>query len=304
MTGALLTAIFFGITPVCANRAIRLIGVLRANFYRLIVAMVVLGAWAFALGNGLSGPMRWFFVAGAVGFGLGGMAMFQALPRLGAPLACLIVESVAALSAAILAWLWLGDILTAMEIVFCLVVLFGVAVGLLPYIRGGKRRDGAVLGLLWAILAGIGQGVSITVTRKAILDMVAAGDTPHLPTVAFQRLLGGACVAFLVLLLLRHHKVGMRPVAATASAETATEIVRRPWFWVGLNAFFGPILGVTCLIWALKTMQPGLVQTVAATAPLVSVPFARWLEGHRPPALYYLGAVVAIAGLAGIHLYS
>jgi drug/metabolite transporter (DMT)-like permease len=45
-------------------------------------------------------------------------------------------------------------------------------------------------------------------------------------------------------------------------------------------------------------MNPGAVQAVAAMAPLISVPFARWLQGHRPPALWYLGALIAIAGLA------
>ena len=38
-----------------------------------------------------------------------------------------------------------------------------------------------------------------------------------------------------------------------------------------------------------------------ATSPLIAVPFARWLQGHKPPRLYYLGAVIAIVGLIGIN---
>jgi drug/metabolite transporter (DMT)-like permease len=44
------------------------------------------------------------------------------------------------------------------------------------------------------------------------------------------------------------------------------------------------------------------VQSVAALAPLIAIPFARWLEGYRPPRRYWIGAVVAVAGLAGLAL--
>jgi drug/metabolite transporter (DMT)-like permease len=304
MIGALLTALFFGITPVCAGRAIRLIGAARANLYRLLVALIVLGVWAFAVGDGVGGQLWWFFAAGAVGFGVGGMAMFQALPRLGAPLASLTVESLAAVSAAILAWVWLGDAMAPREIGFCLVVLLGVAVGLMPYMRAGELRARSRSGVLWAALGALGQGISITLSRRALLAMAALGTPPHLPSAAFQRLLGGACVAAMFLLVFR--QVRTRRVASDATAAPVGSeeggLARRPWFWVGLNALFGPVLGVTCLIWALKTMQPGVVQTIAATAPLVSVPFARWLEGTRPAALYYLGGVVALCGVAVLYL--
>jgi drug/metabolite transporter (DMT)-like permease len=302
MIAALLTALFFGITPVCAGRAIRLIGALRANLGRLLIALVVLGSWAFTFGDGLGGPFAWFFAAGAIGFGMGGMAMFQALPRLGAPLASLIVESGAALTATVLAWLWLGDALGGVVIGFCLIVLTGVTVGLAPYIHRDRRHKDSVSGAMWALVAAIGQGISITISRKAILGMIAAGATPHAITAAFQRLLGGALVAGLLFLLFRRGVADRPFLRAPEIRGGGAGLASRPWFWVSLNALFGPILGVTCLIWALKSMPAGIVQTIAATAPLISVPFARWLEGHRPPVLYYLGAILSIAGLAGIYL--
>jgi drug/metabolite transporter (DMT)-like permease len=66
-----------------------------------------------------------------------------------------------------------------------------------------------------------------------------------------------------------------------------------------LNALFGPVLGVTCLMWAISLVHnPGLVQTVAATATLLTVPAARRLEGARPGRNYYLGSLLALAGVA------
>lgn len=335
MIGALLTALFFGVTPVCAGRAIQLIGPIRANFFRLAIALLVLGGWTFVFADPASGPFRFFFAAGAVGFGLGGLSMFQALPLLGAPLSSLLVESGAALTAATLAWLWFADTLSAGEVVCCLVVLLGVGTGLAPYIRGETRQTSAPQGLFWAALAGLGQGISVTISRFALVGMAIAGQVASLPTAAFQRLLGGAFIALVALLFFGRRSLVPRSgtgsaVPPSSFADAATDlagpkgessgpyaaraaqaiparrvdatVTARPWFWVSLNALFGPILGVTCMIWALQSLQPGIVQTVAATAPLISVPFARWLQGHRPPRLYYLGGFISIAGLAGLYL--
>lgn len=317
MIGALFTALFFGITPVCANQAIRLLGFARANFWRLLIAVLVLGLWTISFGRPLQEYFWWFFGAGAVGFGLGGMCMFLALPRLGAPLASLMVESLAAVCATALAWAWYGDTVPLPRLLWAALIILGVAVGLAPYIMGRKRLATAPIGVFWVVLAGLGQAVSITVSRKALLAMKLAHLPVSLPTAAFHRLLGGVCVALVLGLLLRRFSLPRNKNHEPSPGLSATASSSRPspssspvsgrargpaWLWVGLNALFGPILGVTCLIWALKTMQPGLAQTIAATAPLVSVPFARWLDGHTPPPLYYLGCVMALAGLAGIYL--
>ena len=59
---------------------------------------------------------------------------------------------------------------------------------------------------------------------------------------------------------------------------------------------------MTSTVWAQQTMNTGQVQSIVAMAPLISVPFAFWLNGHRPPRLWYLGAAVAIVGLVLVDL--
>jgi drug/metabolite transporter (DMT)-like permease len=72
---------------------------------------------------------------------------------------------------------------------------------------------------------------------------------------------------------------------------------------VVLNALCGPVLGVTCLLWAVSLVgNPGLVQTVAATATLLTVPLARRLEGARPGLPYFTGCGLALGGVAGLWL--
>ena len=135
MLAALSAALFSGITPVVAGRGIKLMGFVRANVIRLLFAVAILGVWAFAFGQGLRGQTLLFVCAGALGFGLGGLSLLAALPRLGAPLASLVEETVAAPVAAIVAWVAYSDKVATNQIVFCAVILVGVVIGLLPYVR-------------------------------------------------------------------------------------------------------------------------------------------------------------------------
>lgn len=318
---AVVAALGYGVTPVCARRAVRLVGFVRANAGRLVLALVVLGAVAFATGRGFGSQLPAFVLAGAIGFGIGGLAMFRALPLLGAPLAELLVETLAAFTAAALAWVWFADALTGPVIGACVVILVGVVLGLVPYLRGAGRPPGVRLGVGLAVLAALAQGVSAVLSRRALLAVQKATPVPggpshslaYVSSAAFDRLLGGCAVALLVLVAVHlaaprvaSARRALGPVGAFApgAVPARSELGRfggrlpdAPWFWVGANALFGPVLGVTAMVWALQSLQPGVVQAVAATAPLVSIPVARWLEGYRPPRAYYLGAVVAVVGL-------
>lgn len=57
------------------------------------------------------------------------------------------------------------------------------------------------------------------------------------------------------------------------------------------------------MLWAISLVEnPGLVQSVAATATLLTVPMACRLEQARPGRTYYLGCLLALAGTAGLLL--
>jgi drug/metabolite transporter (DMT)-like permease len=314
MIGAVLTAFFFGVTPVVAGRATALIGFVRANVIRLSFAVVILGIWAFAFGQGLRGQTLLFIAAGAVGFGVGGLSLLAALPRLGAPLASLVEETVAAPVAAIVAWFWYSSKLTNLQLVFCAVILVGVVIGLLPYVRAtavkGVAFKNVALGIGLALLAALAQGISVAATQHGQQLMKAAHTPPDAITVAFQRLIGGAVVALAIYGFARWiwgRRWGFTAADGSVKSVLSSgggKITTRPLFWGGLNSLFGPILGVTCLVWALQTISAGVAQSVQAVAPLIAVPFAFWLQGHKPPRLWYVGAVVAIAGLALLYMNS
>src|SRR5688572_19719645 len=113
MLPAFLTTLLFAISAVAANRSTRVLGGVRANFFRITVSALLLAAWAHTVGSGISGKaFPYFLLSGCVGFGIGDLALYQALPRLGSRLSIMLVHCLAAPFAALIEWLWLGTQLT------------------------------------------------------------------------------------------------------------------------------------------------------------------------------------------------
>jgi drug/metabolite transporter (DMT)-like permease len=292
MIGALGTTLFFALTAVFANRAAQQLGCTLANLYRLLLAVIILGVWAHVAGLGLGGgAFGWFFVSGLAGFGLGGVAMFQSLPRLGSSLAMLIVQCGTVLVAATVEWRWLGTRLTGPQIAFALATVAGVILGLMP--RSLPLAPRAVLrsGIAWAVVSAVGQGVGAVLSRKAFAVAAAAHLRPDPATTAYQRALGGLVVAVIAVALVR-----------ATQGEKKSAPLREAWPWVLANVLTGPVLGVTCYQWALSTTPAGIVQPIVATSPLATIPLAALLEHTWPRPLYFAGAVLAVAGVAGLYL--
>src|ERR1700733_1271265 len=107
MLASFLTTICFSISVVCATRSAKLLGGTEANFWRLLVAVVLLGIWAHTFGQGLSGDsFPLFLFSGIIGVGAD-VFLFQALPRIGSRLSILIIQCFSALLAAGTEWLWM-----------------------------------------------------------------------------------------------------------------------------------------------------------------------------------------------------
>jgi drug/metabolite transporter (DMT)-like permease len=230
----------------------------------------------------------WFVLGGVVGFGIGGVAMFQSLPRLGSNLSTLIVQCGSAVAAAGVEWAWLGTRLTPLQLGWAALTLTGVAVGLLPRSLPRVAPADWGAGIAWAVLSAAGQGVGAVLSRKAFAVAVAAQERIDPGTAAYQRALGGLAVAALAVAIAAWWRLD-RPRAEG-----------RAWPWVLGNALTGPVLGVTCFQWALRTTPAGIVQPIVAAAPLLTIPLAAAMEGARPRATYYVGAVLAVAGVSGL----
>lgn len=117
MLAAFATTILFSFSALFAQRTAKVLGGISANFWRMLLATFCLGVWSHSFGIGWTGPVRgWLFLSGLIGFGIGDVAMFQALPRLGSRLCILIVHCLATPVAAVAEYFWMGSTLSAYQI--------------------------------------------------------------------------------------------------------------------------------------------------------------------------------------------
>jgi drug/metabolite transporter (DMT)-like permease len=291
MLPAFLTTFLFAISAVSATRSTRLLGGIEANFWRITLATLLLGLWAHTFGAGLAGrAFPYFLLSGCVGFGIGDLALYQALPRLGARLSILLVHCLAAPFAALVEWAWLGTTLTPLQLGASLTILIGVAVALAP--EKGTHLSRRLLrdGLAFGILAAFGQGFGAVLSRKAYQIGGGSGEQIDGLSAAYQRILAGWGVAAISFALTRADK------KKNDLCPKPAEVWRLAWAWVLTNALAGPTLGVGCYQWALATRPTGVVLPIVATTPIAVIPLARIVEGERPRKRSLLGGAIAVAG--------
>src|SRR4029077_16905521 len=138
-----------------------------------------------------------FFLSGCIGFGLGDMALYQALPRLRPRLTILMVHCLAAPFAALTEWLWMGTALSFAQISWALVILAGVAIALAPSEHLHIPRNVLLVGIALGLVAAGGQAGGAVVSRKAYVIVKANGLSIDGLTAAYQRILGGLLFAAL-----------------------------------------------------------------------------------------------------------
>jgi drug/metabolite transporter (DMT)-like permease len=295
MFPSIITVFLWAAAMSCAHRsALTLRSAAAANLARLSLGTVLLALWAHLFGKGLAGAGVWWFVwSGFVGFGLGDVALYETLPLLGTRLSSLLVGCLTAVFGAVIEWLWLGTQLSMAQIGAGTVILAGVALALAPREHAHRERRHVVSGVLFGVIAALGQAGGAVLSRKGFQVTQMAGLTLDGGTAAYQRILGGVGVAqaFFIWLQWRGNS-GQRPAGAWRKAVP----------WITVNALAGPVVGVACFQWALAIAPSGVVLPIVATVPLAVMPLSFVLEGDRPSMRSLIGSAIAIAGVVALTL--
>lgn len=311
MIPALLTAFLWSLCVVASNRSVKQLGENAANFWRMLLALAVLGILAHSFGMGLAGAgLLFFFLSGVIGFGFGDIGIFYALPRIGSRLTILMAQCLAAPIAGFAEWLWLGTVVSSVQIFAVTLILSGVAIALCPSPSNPPRiaKDARRfwIGVGFGLLAAFGQGMGAVLSRKAYIDAELAGELIRSDsivgsiwlgaTAGYQRLWGGIIIVA-IFYLLSHRIKRWRTYPEAAHAGDSK---RSKFGFIAFNATTGPIVGLICFQWALATTPSMIVQPIVAMTPLIIMPLAWWMEGDRPSLRAILGAIVAVLGVIAL----
>ena len=256
------------------------IGSLSVNFIRLLMAIVFLGITTFFT-RGMffptdASPYQWFWLglSGFIGFFIGDMLLFKSYMVIGSRTSALIM-SLAPMLTAVIGWFFLGEILSAKNIIAIVVSVAGI---MLAISNRKMKLNIPFKGFLLAFGGALGQAVGLILSKKGMghYDPVAATQ--------IRALVGLLSFVILITLLRRWNKLGQ--------AFTHTPAMKS----VTVGAFFGPFVGVALGLFAIQKTQTGIASTLMALVPIfIIVPSAiMFNEKIRPQQV--IGAIVSITG--------
>ncbi len=301
---ALGTAICWTITALAFEKAGKEIGSLSLNLLRLVAALALFVGYSM-LFRGQPLPLDaspetwgWLSLSGLVGFVVGDLFLFQAFVLIGARLSMVVYTLVPPLSA-LLGFLAIGERLGPGQLLGMLLAVAGVGIAVAGRPRatrdapgppsgvdsnlglGVTAAPGAVLllGVLFAFLGALGQAGGLVLARIGVGSYDAFAAT-QIRTIAG---IGG----FLLVFLLGHRW------------KLLARSFKRPraFLPLSLGAFFGPFLGVSLGMFALKHTETGVAATLMALVPITIIPPSVVLFKERITALETLGTLLAVVGV-------
>ena len=272
------------------------LGNLTLNVLRMALTLLFsLPLFAVVTGNPLPAGASaeaagWMLLSGLVGYVIGDFCLFQCYIIIGSRFGQLFM-TLAPLSAALMAWVTLGQQMTGMSILAMFVTLFGIGISVLG--RGEHHKVSLKLplnGVLFAIGAAMCQGIGLVLSKIGMDRYEISADMPSwlVPFSAnFYRCIAGI-VGFALLMYFRegmthlsealHDKKGMTAALATT--------------------IFGPFIGVGFSLMAVQYTAAGIASTLMAMTPIIILLPSYWLFHEKITWRAVLGAVISVFGVS------
>ena len=291
---ALATSVCFSATSTFFTFAGRQVGSVVVNRTRLVLAVFLLTAAHLLLGTPLplhAASERWFWlsISGIIGLVLGDAFLFQAFIWIGPRLSMLLM-ALAPILASIMAWLFLDEILSLIQISGILLTVAGIAWVVLE--QNGQRKVSKldtrnyILGILCGLGGAAGQALGLITAKKGL-----GGDFPALSG-TLMRMLAATVALWGFTLIQGQARVTFKQLASKRQVS---------WLILG-GAFTGPFLGVTFSLVAIQHTQVGIASTLMALPPVILLPVGYFVFKERFGWQAILGTFVAMAGVGLLFL--
>lgn len=284
---ALLTAFFWTITALSFESAAHKIGSLAVNILRLIIGLAFLSIFTF-IKRGLILPLDaslnnwiWLTLSGFVGFVFGDLFLFKSYTIIGSRFSMLIMTLVPPITA-LFGFIILEERLTLFHYLGMTMTFSGIAMAI--FSRNGKGEKLSLKlaprGLLYAFGGAVGQALGLVLSKLGLKD--------YDPFAATQIRIIAGIAGFTVLVTF---------MSRWGSIIRATND-RKGMMATSLGAFFGPFLGVSFSLIAVKYTEAGIASTIMALVPVFIILPAVILYKQKVTLAEFLGAVVSVAGVA------
>ena len=290
---ALLTSGLWAATSTLFTIGGKQVGSAVVNRTRLLLAILLIILAHLVLGQPLptdiSGDrLFWLSISGVIGLTLGDAFLFQAFVLVG-PRISMLMMAMAPVMAAVLAWGFLDEQLTAGQGFGILLTISGIA----WVVAESNGRDSVqvgrrifVIGVLFGLGGAAGQALGLVTAKQGMY-----GDFPAI-SATLVRMLAAASVLWLFTLLRQQ----VKPTFTILSQN------RGAMRYILFGSITGPFLGVTFSLIAVQNTEVGVASALMALPPILLLPVGYFVFGERCGWQAVVGTFIAVAGVVVLFL--
>lgn len=284
---AILVAVFWTITALAFESASNKVGSLPVNIIRLILGFLFLSLLNLII-RGRFFPADasvhnwiWLSVSGLIGFVLGDLFLFKSYTIIGAWFAMLIMTLAPPL-AALFGWIILDETMDFKSMSGMMLTLIGITIAL--FSKDHENNKIAIrkpfMGIVFAFFGALGQALGIVFSKYGMQEY-----SPF-PSTQIRIITGIIGFALIITLSGRWNTV----LAALKDRKGMTAITT--------GSFFGPFLGVSFSLMAVKYTSAGIASTIMAIVPILIIPPSIFLFHHKITVREIVGTVLSVGGVA------
>lgn len=294
---ALFTAFCWAFTSLFFSEAGKRIGSYKVNKIRLLLAAIIYTIILLITKGHLIPDtfiwehLFWLGLSGFVGFVIGDGAGFKAFVMIGVRLTMIIYAS-APVMAVVIAWLFLGETISVIDIIGILVTVGGIVWVILE--RPGQNNHVVMkdhpdygsyaLGIFYSIIFSLGQAVGLILSKHAMVNLSQPIEAME---ASFLRILSGMVIIWTYSLIRQNFMPTVKALKDT-----------RALFYLVGGALFGPFLGVWMSLIAVKLIAAGIAATLNSTVPIWLLPLTRYLQKEKLSWQVIVGTLVTVGGIA------
>jgi drug/metabolite transporter (DMT)-like permease len=289
---ALMTAVFWTVTALAFESASVKVGSLSVNIIRLVTGLLFLSLFTL-ISRGSFFPTVasrynwfWLILSGLVGFVFGDLFLFKSYTIIGSRYAMLVMALVPPLTA-FFGWLILKETINILSYLGMVLTISGISMAILGR-KGNKKGLKLKLaprGLLFAFGGALGQALGLVFSKMGMSELDAFTATQ------IRIIAGIAGFAIIVSLMGRWRRVGESLFHGPAMRG------------ITLGSFFGPFLGVSFSLLAVKYTATGIASTIMAIVPILILLPAVLLFRQKVTLPEVIGAFVSVAGVSLFFLF-
>ena len=284
---ALLTAIFWTVTSLSFESASHRIGSVAVNILRLLIGFIFLTVFTL-IRRGIAFPIDaslenwiWLTLSGLIGFVFGDLFLFKSYTIIGSRFSMLIMTLVPPITA-FFSFIIIGEHLTLFHFLGMTLTFAGIAMAI--FSRKSREEKFTLKlsprGILYALGGAVGQALGL------VLSKFGMGDYDPFAATQIRIIAGIFGFTMLVTVLGRWKNV----VKATGNKDAM--------LLTSLGAFFGPFLGVSFSLVAVKYTEAGVASTIMALVPVFIIIPAVMFFKQKVTLPEILGSIVSVAGVA------